>query len=446
MSLFGTYHTARRALAAQTTALATTGDNVANAGVEGYARRRVNLRTSQAPGGGFGSVGFPAGGGVQVSGIERLRDEVVTESTRRSRSLLGAADERARALGTLEAIFSTSGDGTLPDAMGRFWNAWNDLGQDPENPAARRAVLSQARNVADTVNQMGNGALRLQEQSVLDLRAGVDDVNSLTKELGELNQAVRIGTSTGVPDLAAQDRRDVVLDQLAELAPIAIKRQTDGTATVSLDGMNLVQTNDVTMLSVDESTGSPRILFGDTDVAMRTTNGRLGARLDVAANQIPATLATLDAFAQQLVDAVNTQHALGSDQDGNAGGDFFDATGVTATSLSLAITNGRQLAAAAAGQPAGDSQNAVAMAILREPIDRTAVDLLSNLGSTVQSALRDQDRQSAVVTSLVGLEASRSAVNMDEELTKMIAHQQSYGAAAKLLTTAEQMMQTLLAI
>ena len=446
MSLFGTYHTARRALAAQTIALATTGDNVANAGVEGYARRRVNLRTSQAPGGGFHSAGFTAGGGVQVSGIERLRDELVTQSTRRARSLLGGADERTRAMGTLEAIFSTSGDGTLPDTMGRFWNAWNDLTQDPENPASRRAVLSQARNVADTVNQMGNGALRLQEQSILDLRSGVDDLNSLTRELGELNQSVRIGASTGVPDLAAQDRRDVVLDQLAELAPIAVKRQTDGTATVSLDGMNLVQTDDVTPLSVDESTGTPRVLFGDTDVALRTTDGRLGARLDVAANQIPAALATLDAFAQQLVSAVNTQHALGADQDGNAGGDFFDAAGVTATGLSLAITDPRRLAAAAAGEPAGDNQNAVALAALREPIDRSAVDLLSSLGSTVESALRDQERQGAVVTSLIGLEASKSAVNMDEELTKMIGHQQSYGAAAKLLTTAEQMMQTLLSI
>ncbi len=446
MSLFGTYHTARRALAAQTTALATTGDNVANAGVEGYARRRVNLRTSQAPGGGFGSTGFHAGGGVQVSGIERLRDELVTQSARRSRSLLGGADERARALGTLEAVFSTSGDGTLPDTMGRFWNAWNDLSQDPESPASRRAVLSQARGVADTVNQMGNGALRLQEQSIFDLRAGVDDLNSLTQELASLNQSVRIGASTGVPDLAAQDRRDVVLDQLAELAPVAIKRQADGTATVSLDGMNLVQTDDVTLLAVDESTGGPRVMFGDTDVAMRTTSGRLGARLDVAANQIPAALTTLDAFALQLVQAVNTQHALGSDQDGNVGGAFFDPAGVTATSLSLALTDGRQLAAAAAGEPAGDSQNAVALAALREPIDRAAVDLLSGLGSTVESALRDQERHSAVVISLLGLEASKSAVNMDEELTNMIAHQQSYGAAAKLLTTAEQMMQTLLSI
>jgi flagellar hook-associated protein 1 FlgK len=446
MSLFGTYQTARRALAAQTTALATTGDNIANAGVEGYARRRVDLRTLQAPGGGFNSAGHPAGGGVYVKGIERLRDEMVADSARRARAHLGAADERARTLGTLEGVFSTSSAGALPDVLGRFWNAWGDLSQDPENLAARRSVLSQATAAVDTIRQMGEGAVRMQEQTLNDLKSSVGDVNRMTAELAELNQSVRVGRSTGVPDLSSEDRRDVVLNELAELAPITIKRHDDGTATVSLDGMALVQADSVETLAVDETGAAPRVVFGSTDVALRATSGRLGARLEMLVNDIPETRALLDDFARQFVETVNAQHALGADQDGNAGGPFFDPAGVSSTSLSVALTNPRRIAAADAGQPAGDNANTLALAGLREPLDRAAVDLLSGLGAQVERSLRDQERQSIVVANLSGIEAGRSAVNMDEELTRMIAHQQSYGAAARLLTTAEEMMQTLLSI
>ena len=42
--------------------------------------------------------------------------------------------------------------------------------------------------------------------------------------------------------------------------------------------------------------------------------------------------------------------------------------------------------------------------------------------------------------------ASVSGVNLDEELTNLIKYQSSYVAAAKLITTADQMLETLLGL
>ena len=42
--------------------------------------------------------------------------------------------------------------------------------------------------------------------------------------------------------------------------------------------------------------------------------------------------------------------------------------------------------------------------------------------------------------------ASVSQVSIDEEMTNLIKYQTSYGAAAKIITTIDQMMQTLLGI
>ncbi|HFB53875.1 MAG TPA: hypothetical protein ENJ67_04005, partial [Sulfurimonas autotrophica] len=41
---------------------------------------------------------------------------------------------------------------------------------------------------------------------------------------------------------------------------------------------------------------------------------------------------------------------------------------------------------------------------------------------------------------------SVSKVSIDEEMTNLIKYQTSYGAAAKVITTVDQMMQTLLGI
>ena len=42
--------------------------------------------------------------------------------------------------------------------------------------------------------------------------------------------------------------------------------------------------------------------------------------------------------------------------------------------------------------------------------------------------------------------ASVSGVNLDEELANLIKYQSSYTAAAKLITTADQMLETLLGL
>src|SRR4029078_3495515 len=90
------------------------------------------------------------------------------------------------------------------------------------------------------------------------------------------------------------------------------------------------------------------------------------------------------ALAQSLHDAVNAQHALGSDLSGTAGGLFFDFTSPTGppgaagrmTRSAAILANPTTIAAGATGQGPGSATNANAMVALQNAITTGGKNLL----------------------------------------------------------------------
>ncbi len=70
--------------------------------------------------------------------------------------------------------------------------------------------------------------------------------------------------------------------------------------------------------------------------------------------------------------------------------------------------------------------------------------LSSNVGSDTAQAEYNHDYFQTLSEDLKARQDSTSGVNLDEEMANLIKHQQAYTAAAKLITTADQMMQTLM--
>src|SRR5918994_968436 len=122
LSTFLGVETALRGLLAQQRALNITGHNIANANTVGYTRQTTTMHASagvmEAPAGQIGT-------GVDVVEYARARDMFVDIQLRAQTMLQGYNDARSDGLKLLE----------------RFWSSWHDLGNAPENPATRQAVL-----------------------------------------------------------------------------------------------------------------------------------------------------------------------------------------------------------------------------------------------------------------------------------------------------------------
>jgi flagellar hook-associated protein 1 FlgK len=166
-------------------------------------------------------------------------------------------------------------------------------------------------------------------------------------------------------------------------------------------------------------------------------------------------------LAEAIVTEVNAVHESGTNPAGTTGISFFDPTGLTATSIALSADVLGGLDAIAAGTPdggglyrAGANDVALALAGLR---DTDAASLGTTIGAHYDGLVLDVGRgvrssaDAAQVHRVLADQAdlrrmSLTGVSVDEELVKLIEFQTGYQASARVITTADEMLQSLLAM
>mgnify|MGYP001768226720 CR=1 FL=1 len=121
--------------------------------------------------------------------------------------------------------------------------------------------------------------------------------------------------------------------------------------------------------------------------------------------------------------------------------------------ISVAISDTSLVAASQSATSTGDNSNAVA---LGELVDAKAMSsgtatfssyyngLVAQVGLDVNAAQTSVSQDEAFMKQLTTLRDSYSGVSLDEELTDLIKYQRSYQASAKLITTVDGMLDTLM--
>jgi flagellar hook-associated protein 1 FlgK len=79
-----------------------------------------------------------------------------------------------------------------------------------------------------------------------------------------------------------------------------------------------------------------------------------------------------------------------------------------------------------------------------ETLDNYLYALISSIGLRSQSVTRSKEYHEVVANNLQVTRDSISAVSLDEEMANLMKYQQAYTAAAKLITTADEMFQSLI--
>jgi len=70
--------------------------------------------------------------------------------------------------------------------------------------------------------------------------------------------------------------------------------------------------------------------------------------------------------------------------------------------------------------------------------------MITELGNKVQESKFIHDNQQRVVDQLENQKAAVSGVSLDEEMTSLIQYEQAYQAAARMVTTVDELMDTVL--
>jgi flagellar hook-associated protein 1 FlgK len=311
----------------------------------------------------------------------------------------------------------------------------------------------------------------------------VNDVNALTSQVALLNGQITASESSGnqAPDL--RDARDNIADQLSRLGISRSEMQKDGSLNLYIGGVAVVSGSVSTKLEVRAGASMAIGVVGGTEPLIGVS-GALASMIDFINVDASAAQGRLDELAKGIVNGVNEYHASGWTAAGDALGNanwvpasgptgsrvnFFDAASLTAGTIKLSAEVQADSSVIAAGDvqnATGNSSIALAVGALR---DDTGMDALRiRMGANFASAIgfpsgtsyaeqyqetvsdvginvADAAQQKAVYETLAQQADHRrmsvSGVSIDEELTHMMQYQQAYSAAAKVISTVDQMMQ-----
>ncbi|MGD9975141.1 MAG: flagellar hook-associated protein FlgK, partial [Desulfatirhabdiaceae bacterium] len=441
-------------LIAHQLALNVTGHNIANVNTPGYTRQRVNLVTNSTQATPVGTLGT----GVNVTKIQRLVDRFTGTRINQNIQDQGRFQATHQALEQVETVFTETEDYGLSHSMNAFWNAWQDVAANTTGYPERLALTSAGTVMVDNFNQSRASLSAIQNDLDTAIQDGVSQINDIADKLNSLNKIITDLTNQGQAPNDLLDQRDSLLNNLSELIDFTAS-ETDGKLTVTLgDGKILVgdSPNGRLTTSLNASGFQDIVWMADTTTSINNDigSGKLKGWMDVRDGRIPEYAQRLDDLAKEMIAAVNGLHTTGFALDGTTTGkDFF--TGASAIDIQVnpeLIQNPNLVAAAAAGN-AADNTQAIAIAALQNT-DRAALGTarfdeyhaatLSLVGNDVNAASSSLAFQTDVGTQLENYRESISGVSLDEEMVSLIKYQHGYGAAARVITTVDEMITELL--
>jgi flagellar hook-associated protein 1 FlgK len=464
------------ALDADQSGLSIVAGNVANANTPGYTRETPNWEENSP----VTINGLTYGTGVTETGATSIRDRVLEQRLDQQQQLASASTTRAAALNELQAVFtpdsgssgSTAGD--IGSDVTGFFNSFASLEANPSNNALRQQVLSTASTLAGDISNAASSVN--QQKAALDQEAAgvATQVNALTASIAQLNLQIQSNSpSAGGGPL--EDQRQQDLSQLSQLIGInQVTTENNGLAITTTSGQTLVEEGTSTALDTGMVNGVTHFFVGGADVTqpLASGGGSLGGYLTARDQDIPSVMGALDQLAFGISTEVNAQNAKGVDLSGNPGAAvFFQPQQVagSAESMRVAMTDPGQIAAAAAGQGAGDNTNATALANLAASGDPPILNglllpggvvlaagqtllsgltpsnyysgFVTTLGSTVSQVQTENTAQNASVSQLQTENNTLSQVNLNDEASAMTTLERSYQAASQVFS----MLNTILA-
>jgi flagellar hook-associated protein 1 len=449
LTLNAILNTGVSSLQAQQAALAVTSNNIANTNTDGYTRERAYL-VSQLP---FSMPGMQIGTGVALAGVQRLRP-VLLDATYRME--LGQQSRYEVLSGTAHALESVPGNinGTnLNTALTDFFNAFQDLSAHPADLAVRQAVVDKGAGLTDFFGEMSSQLGSLTAQQDAAVNSASDDINSMLQRLSVFNVEISRAELGGGTAAGLRDQRDLLLDQLSAYTDLSVSETSTGMVDVSANGQALVSGANVFAVQA-VSNGGQLEVHSSNGVDIAGTGGKLRGYQE-SYQAVAQARTQLDGIANALITAVNALHAAPGaafDLNGAQGLAFFSGTDAASIAVNAAVAADPAKVVAANTASPGNNGVALALAQVQDvallpsgaTLNDAATNLISGLGAAAQRADQLGSTYQSALDSVNTQRQAVGGVNMDEELSNIMAYQHAYGAAARVVTAVDEAMDTII--
>jgi len=493
-SAFNIIDTSFKAIATQS---ATIASNVANANTPGYSRQVANLGTTAYNGVTVYSVTREANAALAAQLNSTTSDSAAQTAISNGLATL------AQTVSDSATSTSTTGsqqNGASPYAqLANFASAMATFEAQPASESAAQAAVAAASGVASSLNSGAQAVAQARTQADQQIGQAVSTVNSLLSQFTSINNSVVAGIAGGSDIGALQDQRDALVTQIAQQIGVTTTVNSNGSMSIFTDsGVPLFESTPSQLTFTASGTLGPNqsgsaVLVNGTPITGPSSNmpiqsGAIAGLAQLRDTIAPQYQAQLDQIAGNLMTAFQE-----TDQSTTATGlptlpGLFTTSGATTvpssanwTGLANAITinpttdptqggdafllrdggisdtSNLNYTYNTTGQAGYTGRLQQLVSALAAPMSFSSdaglatTDSISNYADTSVSWLQAAHQQasgnatyhSSLLTSAASALSNATGVNLDTELTNMLTIESSYTASAKLVTTVNNMLNTL---
>lgn len=484
MSISGALQNARSGLTAASRAVELISSNVANANTEGYGVRQLNL-SAQALG---------RSAGVSIDGVSREVNEVLVEDRRLAEAAQGRDQTLADFFTGLKEVIGAPSDGwSLSGRYAAFESALIQAAANPASDARLESAAGAARDLVAQIGGIAGGIQGARMQADAGIAQDISALNDGLQRVHSLNRAIQEANASGRDPSPLMDLRQQTINSLSEIVPLRqIARDYGKVALFTPGGALLLDdtpatlgftatpviTHDMSLsagsLSALTLNGQPIAVEADSGLMH---GGSLAAKFEVRDNLAPELQTKIDAVARDLVERFQDPGLDATLAAGTAG--LFTDGG-----NALSVANEEGLSTRLAINALADPQQGGALWRLRDGLGALAPGPVGNgsLLTAMQGALHSPratgsggfsatgrsatalageflsavGRRSHATEAALGFSATQAeqlraadlaqGVDTDAEMQKLLIVEQAYAANARVMSTADDLLQKILQI
>ena len=476
MSLGSALNTTKATLSNTALQSGVVSNNISNASSTDYNRRTAITATNIYS-------------GATTVKIERTENTALLKQTLAATSDDAGKQKFLDGLNSLSVVLGGQDYTAAPSTyLATLQEALQTYAASPSDVTLASAVISASSDVANALNTSTQSLQQLRTDTDSDIATTVAKLNQLLVDFEKANSAVTSATAAGGDPNNALDQREGLLKQISAIVGVSTAtRSNNDMAIYTSDGTTLFETTPRkitfdSLAAYDANTVGGSIYIDGVAVktgegSNTTSKGTLPALLQLRDQVYPTYQSQLDEIARSVISAFSETDAGG---DAIAGlfttkdGSVVDfGTAEIVPGLAGLITVSPDALASPIklrdGNIAGDSPNVDGSSgysdllykyttALNTQVDfdpkagiSTNVNLLSFATDSAgwveeyrSNATTAAESTSAMLTKSKEAYSNSTGVNLDEELIQLLDIEQSYKAAAKLMSTIDDLLKTLM--
>ncbi|UPT94618.1 flagellar hook-associated protein FlgK [Bradyrhizobium barranii subsp. apii] len=487
MSLTAALDSARASLMASGIQSSTISRNIAGASAAGYSRKIAVLDN------------LP-GAGVYVAAIQRAASSGLYNNVLIATS--GSAKQNAILDGLQKISASTVDDpelGQSPAAqLNKLKQALQQYANAPDNTTLAQAAVTSAKDMATALNQATKTVQTLRQGADADMATSVGNINQLLTQFDKVNTAIVKGTIAGDDVTDYLDQRDNIVSKMSQEVGVSMTLRANGDAALYTDSgvvlfdktarsVSFAATNIYTPGTTGNAVYIDGVPVTGANSVMPIKTGKLAGLAQLRDNATVTYQSQLDEVARGLVESfkeVDQSGAALPDRPGlftYPGSPAMPASATVSVGLAGSISVAASVDPAQGGNPnllrdgaisgnvayrynttgnGGYStrlQQLIGNMDASQPFDATTqgkpsgslIDFAASSTSWIENQRKAADDNATYQNTLLDRSSAGlsnvSGVNMDDEMSLMLQVERTYSASSKIISTVDQMLQSLLA-